>query len=143
MINFQVLVSICYLWVNSLLFSYSVKWYRQLMYIMSFVHLCIKPRQTCQRLGAASYRKLYKHLKTPWTNIRIFHSIFSYRTAYILSANHDVHSSRATSPRPYQLWFPRVHVHRGTLSLIPHVQWRDASTLIFKGPRMSTVVLCR
>ena len=32
------------------------------MYRMSLVHLCIKPRQTCQHLGAVSYRKLHKAL---------------------------------------------------------------------------------
>ena len=33
-----------------------------LMYKMSLVHLCIKPRQTCQHLEAVSYMKLYKAL---------------------------------------------------------------------------------
>ena len=34
-----------------------------LMHEISLVHLCIKPRQTCQHLGAVSYRKLCKALK--------------------------------------------------------------------------------
>ena len=34
-----------------------------LMYKTTLVHLCIKPRQTCQHLGAVSYRRLYKALK--------------------------------------------------------------------------------
>ena len=33
------------------------------MSTMSLVRLCIKPRQTCQHLGAGQYRKLLKALK--------------------------------------------------------------------------------
>ena len=33
-----------------------------LMYEMALVHLRIKPKQTCQHLGAVSYTKLYKAL---------------------------------------------------------------------------------
>ena len=75
-LNFQGLASICYLLVNSLLCSDSVKWDTYLMYKMSLVNLRIKPGQTCQHMHTGNHTK-----PLSWQSLQVDTSKTRYRSS--------------------------------------------------------------